>query len=266
MTIVVTYDGVASTIIPDLMIEHVDRELFGSVRDVYEEVPGREGAWLFSEEAGDRTISMPCHISSTDATTRRATVRQIALWLLKSDRKQLIISDESDRYWDAKLMTAPKLNEIREWGTFTLDWRTGPYAWATSLSTKTISNASNTGVYTEIFSIVDDLPAFPVIRVTALTTGTAGFNLGLNGNTLAYGGTMAIGDIINFSSISYTATSGADYDVNLTGAFQIGSSIMAFLTGTFGYLTPGNNSLTINALSVGGQEFSIDVVWRRRFL
>lgn len=263
MAIIVTYDGVASTTIPDLVIQHVDRQLFGDVRDVYEEVPGRESAWLFAEEPGDRTIEMPCFVLSTDKATRRSVIRQVALWVVKTDRKQLIVSDESDRYWEAKLASAPSLDEVIELGKFTLVWRTGPFAFSTSTSTQAVSNVSNTTTYTLPFSIPDEVAAYPAIRVTGVTAGSAGFTINLNGDILVYDAAVGIGEEVNFSSISYTATAGTDSDVNLTGAFDIADVSMAAVTGTFGVLLPGSNSITVTA---NGQQLAIDIVWRRRYI
>lgn len=261
MAIVATFDGVDSDTITGLGIDNVVRPLAGEVRDNYEYIPGRESAWLFAEEPGDRVIVVNCWIDSDSKPNRRTALRETIAWCLSTDRKELVFSDEPNWYWDAKLVQAPTPEEAMYFGKFALSFRCGPYAYATSSSTETWTTVGSPSSHT--WSISDEVAAFPVITVTA-NADIDSFYLTVNGRMLFYNAPLANGDSITFSSINYLVLTGVNADINLTGAFDISDVDMAYVSGDFGNLEPGSNTIVFTPTNAATAD--IEVAWRRRYL
>lgn len=259
---ILTYDGsMSSSAVPELYVQTVRRPFVGGVRDVYVEVPGRESAWLFAEEPGDATITMECAIVGASNTARRAAVRNLAAWASKRGRKALIIDDEPDRLWWAKLASPPDVQEAINWGRFSLEWRCQPYAEAVAVSSAALTGLS-TGV-TKTFDVPGDGIArmYPVIEVTTVGTAASGIAMEVNGIAIATTENLGAGVTRTFSTLTATVTTGANADAEIAAnTFVAGTLAMSGVTGDFGFLTAGTNTLK----STRGS-FTARVVWRRRY-
>lgn len=252
---VLTYDGsLSSTAVPELVVQTRVTELVPSIRDTYVEVPGREGAWLFPGKAGDRTLTMQVRLIATDSDARRAAVRALARYVNKDTKRRLIIDNEPDRFWMAKLANPSAVTELVNHAQTELVWRTDPYAEAINTTSQTATGSTapnNTG----------DTDLYPIIEVTALENSADGFALTVGGVVLDYGGNVNNGEIKTVSCRSATVTTGANADYEFaTDTFLGGALDMASVSGDFGTLAPGVGSVSIARMTA-----RLRVVWRPRY-
>lgn len=260
----INFDGVDLSTIPEVELLRVRRPIVGNRRDDYIEVPGREGFWLFTERPGARTIVLEFDILATSFADRRAAVVELADYL-DSPRglARLIVDDEPDRFHLCRLSSAPDPEEWLNHGAFSVELTAEPFAQALTPSVETWSAA--TGV-AEVFSIPDKVDAFPEFEITANGGTITGFSLDVNGTVLTYavGGTGLIaGETLTVSTIGYVVTRGVSGDPDLDGSFDPDDLDMETVSGDFGDLLPGSNSVTITRT---GTATTIGVVarWRRR--
>jgi len=259
----ITFDGaVSTTAVPELIVQTVDRELLGEVRDDYVVVPGFAGSVLFPELDGDRTIDMECQIVAASGTARRAAVRALAKWVRKTERKRLIIDQEPDRFWMAKLEDNASVTERITRGFFTLTWRTGPYAM--SLATSEVSATRSSGVALTADAVsASDVEVEPVIEIVANTPNPAGFTITIGGTDLVYGASVLAADELTISCVTQTVVTGLWADEELdTGSFDGASLSMSSVSGAFGVLNgDGGNSVVVT-----GIDADVRIVWRERYL
>jgi predicted phage tail component-like protein len=256
----ITLNGAAlSDEVPEAEVLRVTRPIVGARREQYVEVPGRAGSVLYPEEPGDRSLTIAIHILGDTFNDRRDAVRRLADWADIGQRSRLVIDDEPDRFHEAILAGAPTFDEWLTSGSGDLEFRTGPYALALAASVVDLTLPDNSGT----FPIDDDLPAFPVVEITPTDGTITSFTFELNDTSLSYAGLVNDDATITISSLAYTVTQGANTDINLTGAFDIGAVDLADVSGTFPVLLPGTNAWT---LTWDGTATTVDVriTWRRR--
>jgi predicted phage tail component-like protein len=257
----VTFNGVAlSTAVPTALVLGVTRGLLGARRDTWQEVPGRAGAWVYPEKPGDRSIAIPVNIAAAGYAARRAAVNALAAWADSPGLAPLIIDDEPDRYWDAKL-TGPA--DPAEWlltADAELAFRVGPYSWALDPSTDTWSAADGAP---HTVTLPDEVEAQPVLELTAGGAAIPSFTLTVNGNVFQYGTNLGAGAQLTINGIAYMVTTGANIDTALVGAFDPADVSMATVDGVFPLLAPGANTVTLD--TPAGQGASITATWRRRY-
>lgn len=257
----VTYNGVAlSTAVPEAIVLQVTRGLLGARRDTWAEVPGRAGSWMYPEEPGDRSISVPLNIEGDDYADRRDAVNRVAAWADSTGLAHLVVDDEPDRYWDAKLLGPPDPEEWLLSADIELVFRAGPYAWASSASSESWS-ASDGVAHT--FTVPDEVNAQPVLELTAGASPIPSFTLTVNGRALSYGTNLAAGAKLTINGIAYMVTTGANADTGLAGYFNPANVSMATVDGEFPVLVPGANSITLD--TPAGQSATITASWRRRY-
>lgn len=263
----VTLDGVAlSSAVPEAIVKRVRRQLLGDPRDVYELVPGRAGSWLFGEQPGDRIITVELALVGDNAVyplegtaleARRVACRSLAAWAESPRSVELVVDDESDRYWLSKLSSTPTPDEWLARALIDLDFRSSPYAYAVTLSTQA---ESLTDGIPASFSTPDEVNAYPVIELVAGASMPSGFTLTVNGLVLTYGTAVAIGDVLTISSLTYTVSAGPNTDTDLDGVFVAADLAMADVDGDFPILIPGSNTIT-----VAGGASTVTITWRRRY-
>jgi len=262
MTITMTLDGTALTSsVPNVRVLDVDRQLAGAVRDVHVEVPGRDGAWTFAEARGDRLITVRCAVLDGSMATVRTSVRSVAAWARKTARTKLIFSDESDRYWWAILADTSEVSEVRGVAQFVLTFRCDPYAYSTSVTTQGPQSLTDNVAWT--FTPSDGVPASPEVAITSTPGIVGGFTLTVNGKSLTRPANVTAGQTITVSSISATIITGASTDTELVGVYVPANVSMANVTGDFGSIIAGLNSVTVN--TADGSSVSATVKWRRRY-
>jgi len=260
-----TFDGVASTTIPELLVTRVRRPLVAARRDEYVEIPGREGFWLFPEKAGSRIITLELDLLAGSFAERRAAVIALADLL---DRPialgKLIVSDEPDRFHRCRLASSPDPDEWLNHGAFSVDLSAEPYAQQNTPTTQTFA-AAGSGV-PQLFTPADKVYGIPEIEVTANSGTVTSLVLNVNGDVLTYaipGTGLTAGQTLTISSLGFVATRGTSGDPDLVGAFIPANLDMTTVSGDFGYIVAGANTITATrtgtAITLG-----VAVRWRRR--
>ena len=263
-----SWDGVDLSTVGDFEVLDVIRPILPSPRDVRIDVPGRAGSWLYVEEPGDRELIVDLAYIGTDFADKRTKIQDFASWIYSADAAKLIVDDEADRYWRARLSESPTPREIMTLAEFSVRWIVEPFALATVVSTQTDAQGGTPGVFgPAAFAGGGDVPTPPSIEVTAGASGmVGGFTLNVNGTELVYGSDLSALEVITLSSVSSLVFSAIGVDVELTGAFDPDDVDMRDISGDFGDVISGSgNSITVTpADSSTGASVSID--YRKRYL
>lgn len=252
-----------STAVPEAIVLSVSRPLVGARRNVYVDVPGRSGSWSWADEPGDRALSIDLSLAGEDFAERRDAVRRLADWADLGRVAPLIISDEADRYHEAMLDAATDPAELLLHASTRLDFRVGPYALSTTISTQAEAAASNPD--SGMFSIPDEVTALPVIEITPTNGTLLSVALTIEGRTISWSGdVILLGQTLTISTVSDTVTRGVNADVNLTGAYDPAAVNMVDVSGDFPLLVPGSNDWAIEWTGTA-TAVDIDIQWRRRY-
>jgi predicted phage tail component-like protein len=260
-----TFDGVSSTTIPELLVKRVRRPLVAARRDEFVKIPGREGFWLFPEQAGSRTLTIELDILADSFEDRRAAVIALAdLFDSPEELANLIVDDEPDRFHRCRLSSDPDPEEWLNHAEASIDLIAEPYAYALTPSVETFSAISSGSA--QAFSVPDTVYGIPEIEVTANAGTVTSLVVELNGYTLTYGlgaTGLTAGQTLTISTIGYVVTRGTSGDPNLVGDFVPANLDMATVSGDFGYIAGGSNALRVTRT---GTAVSLDVLvrWRRR--
>jgi predicted phage tail component-like protein len=247
-------------VVPGAIITDVSRQLLGARRTNFTDVPGVAGSWVFGDEPGDRTLTLSLHIVGDDFEERREAVRDLAAWADSVNAADLIVDDEPDRYERAILASAPEVTEQVTFAQVELEFRCGPYAFATAATTDSWTATSGVA---RTFSVPDGVNAQPILQLTAGGTSIPSTTVLCNGQTLTYGTQIPAAGVVTISSLAYVVTNVANTDTDLTGAFPVANVSMAAVDGTFPTLVPGTNSITVTTSN--GQAMTAALRWRRRY-
>jgi len=265
MTIDATLAAIAlSSSVPEAVILDHRRDLVGRRRHVRRNAPGRPGSWRWDEEPGDRNLELDVHIAAASIAARRDAVRRLAAWADVGDA-QLVLSDETDRYYEAILDDNAGLDELLQYAEGTVRFVTGPYSLAIATSSELVT-AAGPSPDSDSFNVGDDVNVDPVIEVTALGGTVTSLTLTVNGDALTWTGAVALtaGEAVTISSLSSTVTVGVNVDADLVGAFNVAAVDMADVAGTFPILFPGANAWSI-AWTGTATDLGIRFLWRERF-
>lgn len=256
----VTFDGVASTTIPEFMCHTVTRELVGARRFDVIDVGGLEGGWLFPELPGFKKITIDASVlASGFPGPRRDAVREVANWLDTPTMCKLIISDEPGVYNMAILDSSVPVDEWRHRGTLPLSFLCQPYTY--DITVQNHSDTASAADDTFTFDVDTDVYTWPVIEITA--GGALGsIGLTLNGRELIYNQSIAAAGKITINGISKIVTTGANIDTDLQGTYNPANLSMANVSGLFPYLVNGSNSLVVDGTLTG---YTVSINWRGRY-
>jgi predicted phage tail component-like protein len=258
-----TFAGVdLSDAVPEALIRRVRRGLLGERRDVYQDVPGHAGAYLFPDEPGDREVTLELNIVADTFAERRAAVVALASWADSAAAAELIIDDEADRYWEAKLVAPDSPDEWLTAADLELVFRVGPYALAVTSSSATWTAADGVD---HAFTIPDDVGANPVVELHNASGSTIGsYQLVTNGVDLTDTTDLLNTQRRTISSIAYVVTAGAIPTGALAGNYNPAAVLMSGVSGDFGLLVPGSNTIRLE-LEGSGLSAGVVVQWRRRY-
>ncbi len=170
-----------------------------------------------------------------------------------TSRASSSFSDQSDRFWYGRLDDYSPPDEQVGFAEFDLTFRVEPYAYSTSVGTQVLGPTS-TEPYSTTFSVTTaaDTPFTLEIAPTGANL-TSGFVLTVNGDALTYGTTVTAGATLVISSVSYTAI------------IAPSTLSMATLSGAFGRLINGTNTITFDRAS-GTASTTLTFTWRQRYL
>lgn len=258
-------NGVAlSTAVPEALVLKVARQLAGARRNVFVDVPGRSGSWVFVEQPGDRTLIATLDILATTFADRRDAIRRLAYWADVGAVARLIVDDEPDRFHsailDASVDPAEWLTAVEQ---LEVPFRVGPYAEAVALSIETLL-VSGGSPDSGTFVAPDTVEGLPVVEIRPTNGTMTELTWTLNGNALTFGETLLDEETVTISSISDTVTLGVSGDVDLTGAFVPAAVAMGSVSGDFGRIVEGVNAWSLQWTGTATTA-TVTVTWRERF-
>ena len=261
----VTFGGVTlEDVVPEAIVTSVTRKLAGDRRYVFVDVPGRAGSVFYPEQTGDRTVQLAVHILADTFAERRDAVRRLSLWAMRPEVLPLIIDDEDDRYELAVVTSAPDVDERVNVAAVTLEFRCGPYAYASVVSDEIETCASGVPVQ---FDFPDDVDAEPTVQVTL--AGAAGdVDVTVDGRTLTNTGTFGSGDTFTISTPGYVVVGvaigdDAEADTYLDGLYDPDDVDMAGVSGLFPILRVGGGEITVTTDTAVAAD--VRVRWRERY-
>lgn len=187
----------------DLVCKSVKRPLLPAVKTNRVELLGASGVYDFGDhEYSLRLITMRITYIGTSYEELRTRARDISAWLSTSSWSQLIINDETDKYYLAKVTSDIDLESLWLLGTAEITFDCQPFAYSVTESSFTFSDITGAGDYefenlgTRTINFKSPQGSKSLITITGSWT-TLG--LAMNGNTLTYAtsGTTSVLEIDN---------------------------------------------------------------------
>lgn len=260
----IKWNGVSSNTIPGLVFTNPTRQLLGGHRGSFMTIPGRVGSWYFPELRDRRSIKVSGFIirDTGDFDDRRHTITALADWLDLDIQARLILGDDPTVYYEAVLGDCGDSDEWRDLGTFELEWLVNPFSLA--LLTTTIP-LSATATYVTTFDPDILTPIQPVIEITPTNGTITSLDVGANGETLSWSGTINSGFSLTVDSKSAVVTSGLNTDTELVGAYDPSKVNMAGVFGQFPYLVPGVNTFNFHINTGTATAVSISIKYRKSY-
>lgn len=234
------FNGVSSGLF-NLVCKSVKRPLLPALKVKRIELPGASGSYDFNDdEYSLRSITMRIAYIGTSYEELRNRARNIAAWLTPSGFAKLIINDEPDKYYLAKITNEIDLESLLESGSADISFDCQPFAY--SIDEEIISfDVSGTTDYNFINPGTRPInykspqgSKFQISISGSFTTLT----IALNGNSITYGddviGTLVIDNIEMEAKVD-----GVNVFDKLTGDID-----------TFLQIVPGGNFITISGIAL----------------
>lgn len=224
-----------------LVCKSVKRPLLPSVKSNRVEMLGKSGVFDFSEhEYGLRKVTMRIQYIGTDYTELRTRARQIAAWLSTATWAKLILNDEPDKHYLAKVTDEIDLESLWESGKADISFDCQPFALS---NTEVSSIFSATGTVNQVINNPGTrLTNFRSPQGSKFSIKADGswtkITFAMNGNTITYN-EAGSGELI-LDNVNMTAT--------LSGVNKFG-----VLTGdvdSFLKMLPGANTLTVSGTGI----------------
>jgi phage-related protein len=266
----ITLDGIDSTTIPEMICHRVVRTLLGKNRNVFVDVPGRDGSWFFPQKKGMRTIKIEGSVltslvpGKSFPIDRRDAIERLADWMDKDGMVKMEISDHPGRYNLVSLSSEVSVDEWRHKGTFSAEFLADPYTYDNDTSSESITFVPNDSPSTIAFP--DTVDAYPIVEITANGGAINGGTLVVNGYELSFTETIGSGEKMTVSSLSYIVVPGANTDTECSGSFDPGSIAMVGISGMFPILISGaTQSIELTSASTSATNATLSFLWRRRY-
>ena len=112
-----------------IIAKSVNRPLLPTLRKREIAVPGKHGTYDFGDNVyDDRIISVAISYIGTSFNELRLRARDISAWLSQTSYKELIFSDEPDKYYLAKIYNTAGLETFFRLGKATIQFECQPFA------------------------------------------------------------------------------------------------------------------------------------------
>lgn len=205
----VSINGVHSDTLPILM-RTTRRPILARIRMQYEDIPGRDGSYDFSEGTlEDAVIEIHCALITTSVSELRYYARKVGAWVYGGGGKvKIAFDDEPDLFYFGRSANQIDPEQLATIGEFTLQFRCDPVAYfyqdaaVPDLDDRTILGRDVRGNDQYTFTVTGNTTVevnnfgthfvAPVVQITgsfttfAMTVGgrTLGFTEALPGGTL----------------------------------------------------------------------------------
>lgn len=150
----------------DLNIDilEVNRPVFPKTSDSYEDVPGRNGSYLFPGWVTDQIITVRAMLIDATRATVRTRLRTVAAKLRSEDYAQLSFDDEPNVYYMAKVSEqVPLTADGKEFGEFVIYFHCLPLAFEVTEQVTTLESQS--GANTATVTNNGTYESIPVIEI-----------------------------------------------------------------------------------------------------
>lgn len=176
--------------LPDfVLVNKLTNSLLPEVTQKTIKVPGRWGLYDFGNEVGVREIEMEYTIVASDSVDLRAKAREFANWLYYDEAKPLIIMEEPDKTYYAKVTGNTEVEEILRLGQGTVTFTCyDPFAYGDE---KTVDLVAEEGEAVEVTN-EGDSETYPTLHFE-FNDSTTEFTV-LCGERYLYFGQPAIAD------------------------------------------------------------------------
>lgn len=235
----------------NLVCKSIKRPLLPPAKVKRVELPAASGVYDFVDlEYGLREVTMRITYVGTSFSDMRSKARDIAEWLSTSTWGKLIINDETDKYYLAKVTAATDLTALFEAGQVDIVFECQPYAYAVTeeeiVTNPFTSPIEFTNPGTRAINYKSPVGSkFTITVVGSWSTLT----LALNGKTLTYDDSVSSQTLI-IDNYDMTATLDS---VNVFGNL-IGN------IDTFLHIIPGANSLAVTGDSLSLTSVTVNYI------
>ena len=238
----------------NLVCKSVKRPLLPGVKVKRVDLPSASGVYDFDDnEYSFRPLTMRITYIGTSFEELRSRARNIAAWLSTSTWGKLIINDEPDKYYLAKVTEQIDLSSVYEAGEAEVTFDCQPFAYSVDevvtifgagIISLTNCNFNNPG--TRIINYRSPQGSKSLITIVGSWTT---LSLALNGQILTYGAA-----VVNKTLIIDNIEMEAELDtINVFSA--LGGDIDTFLQ-----VLPGDNVLTIDGTGLNISAVTVDFI------
>lgn len=201
------FNGIESSTFK-LVCKSVNRSLLPAVKLRRIEMPGMSGVYDLDANGVDyeyeiRTITMLIQYIGTSYTELRTRAREIAAWLNTQGFAQLIINDETDKYYLAKVTGEINLDTMCESGSAEISFDCQPFAYSVAevINNYGAINAPATKTTTNPGTRTINYKSPPGSRLYITATGSwTTLSFGMNGTVMIYN-EAAVNKTLNIDSI-----------------------------------------------------------------
>ena len=246
-----------------LKVNKVTYPILPTIEAKTEKVNGRAGEFDFGVEIGTRTIKADVQIIGTDQYDIMKKSTDLAQWLFHEDLQPLIIADEPDKQYMARLVNETEVDELFRVGQATLEFLIpSPYKEATAekLVTQTVTTV-------DPFNVVNNggVDTYPIIDLTMRSDSTS-ISVISEDKFVMLGQSDSVEKtkvtinpkILSDSFTSYTGwTTGSNIDGGtVTGSFSSNGSILQ--SSDYGSGTTWHGASGVKPLSKSITDFQVD--------
>jgi predicted phage tail component-like protein len=222
----------------NITVTEIDLPILPPARLSQEEIPGRPGVYVFRSELGPRTIRLRCKFRASSLAGLLSLARDIGKWLQPYRDGQLILDEEPDKYYRARLAKEITATVRVAYGEFEAEFLAAdPFAYAVA------DDEFNTTSSPFSFSRRGTAASNPLIRLTGTSSGGSNkLKLQVNGRGwVAYSGALSSGQKLQLDIDRLTATVVDASNIYVRNA--LGDISGADLTSL--RLEPGQNSIEV---------------------
>ncbi len=248
------YDGQAGAAKGIALVRNIHRDILPPARPRTIKLSGRHGIMYFDHVFDERTIRVDVVLAEASHGLLRERVRALAAWLNPGSPRNLIFTDESDKYYGAVLSGETNLEQLIAEGEGTLSFLCpDPFAYAVTPDVATITASPHQ------HNQHGTAPADPLLRLQGVSTGAGGqqISIAIGTQSVTYRGALATGDWLEIDC--------RDKATFRVAGQQRTRALHLLDKPVFPQLAPGNNSITITP--AGGATWSrLEVHCRNRWI
>lgn len=229
-----------------IVAKSVKRPLLPAMKVKRVDINGLSGAYDFDDdEYSLRKITMKIQFIGTSFAELRSRARTIAAWLATTTWQQLIINDETDKYYLVKITSEIDLKSLFELGTADVSFDCQPFAFSVTEETENWTFTTGDAVYftnpgTRRINYKSPEGSKSLLTITG---SFSALTVTMGGKTLTFADPIS-SETITIDSIEMEIEKDSVNIFNdVTGAID-----------TFFTIVPGSN-----ALIIGGSAINVDI-------